>query len=736
MLELLLRLLGIKRKRRKVYAQPPLPGAPQTRPSLSEQRSRPAQAMPAPPGQVQEPSALMKAAAEQTAESARAVARKRARERGGAAALPLIGRFFTPPKRSAVAMPLAPGSVQVRRATEADNVASPSTSPVAKRPKRGLGGFLRSIGRDISAAWAGSTGRFVKRTAWIMLIYVAPAAAVGVPSWIVFEEMRAIGIEVAPISVPDQVVRAGRTPEVLGRLLIDQLELVRRDALVDRADRWPRDLPGRQPALALAGESGNLRRAAVWLRSFTPNPVRRITGAVTELPNGTLGLNIYMTGMNQGAAVAALEGFDANALPSVVAGAAPLLLRASAPKLYAWYVASREGRPERVQTLLNGLLTDPASGSVDRSTRDAVEYLIGITLVRAGRVDEAREASDLLVARAPDYAPAHFLRAVVLAARDDNEGALAAVERAATLDGNTAWSHKARGRILNETGKLAEGLVELRTARRLDPTDGDAAVMEVNTLLSLRRGEEAGLAVRTGLERAPGHPGLQEAAAVVMLGRGRPDMALGFIDGELRLRPERVSAMLAKARIMIALRRGADALLIAEQALRLQPSNGAAQMTRGFALLATQRPTDALAAFDRLLQAAPAMPALMQGRAMALVMLGRREEATVLMREVLALQPDNRVVQFELDRLEGRTPVRPGAAPPAAPAQADTPVPAPQNTLPTRVAPIDVGPAPAARPAPVADPSIAPAAPGAFTRQPGQSNPGVFRRPDATPPAP
>ena len=209
---------------------------------------------------------------------------------------------------------------------------------------------------------------------------------------------------------------------------------------------------------------------------------------------------------------------------------------------------------------------------------------------------------------------------------------------------------------------------------------------------------------------------------------------------------------------LMAMRRGADALLLAEQALRLNPSNGSAQMTRGFALLATARPTQALQVFEALLPLAPTMSALIQGKALALVQLDRKEEALPLLEQILERAPDNRGVRQELERITGRpaTPMRaepqaggaapplmrgarlPAAAPPAASSLAPpgappgAPLGAVQGSLPLRVAPVDVGLAPAARVAPAATSGAAPAAPGDFGLRPGLPTPqGVFRRPDS-----
>ncbi len=720
MLEMLLRLLGLKRRRRRrVYVQPPMP------PGVGQGTRRSS-------GGSLAPGDLRREAEIQTAEAARKFQREREARKGkksGWADVPVIGAWFKP-RRVRVESPIPPQSnrpqPQVRRSTGPEPGMRMDAPTRVRRPPRTV---LRELRDGFAKGWAGPAGQTFRKVTLIGMLVVIPVFGVLVPGYFIVEEMRNIGIEVRPFVVPAETAKTGRTPEVLAQLLIDQIDVARRETLIDRGERWQPDVGSRQPSFDLATQADTLHTIAVWLRGLTPRPVRTVTAAVTQLADGKLSLRIYMTGMNRGAPVAALEGFNTEDLNRVVAGAAPLVLRAATPRLYAWYLANHEQRPEALQAGLHALLTDPANGVADTATRDTAEFLIARNMARGGRPDEAMELADELIKRSPRYAPGHFARALAFLAHDDPDAALLEAEEARKIDGGSAWSYKVMGRVLLSVRRYADALAEIRVARRLDPNDGAAIVLEAETLMSMRRVEEASTTVRTGLERAPGQPGILEAASAVMLARGHPDVAIGLINDELRQRPERVSALIMKARLLSAIGRGEEALAAADTSLRLQPSNGMAQAARGYALVAASRPTEALTLFERLIDSAPENPMVRQGRALALAQLGRRDEAIAEFRRVLELQPDFAAARREMDKLRNTDATALPAVPTAKPI-----APVKKTTSETFITtPVDVGPAPTP-PVPQAQRSQTPAPPGTFDAQRQGAPMGAFRRPDSEDP--
>lgn len=710
MLELLLRLFGVKRRRRRVRAMGPVP--PVTPVSNRGESARPAG--PRPPTPVE---TLQRNAERQNAEQAELLHRRKGKSRDGL--LVRLGLVEKKTRRRST-------GEEVSKGDSARSPVPPPSSRSERRPRKTWRAVMREVGQEVAQSWSGPFGSTARTVLRVLVVFVLPAAVVGVPAYYVIEEMRAIGVEVEPFSVPADVAKTGRTPEVLAQLLIDQVDVVRRNVLLDHTDRWPQDISGRQPPFALATEADTLHEVAIFLRGLTLSPTRIVSGSVTEQSDGKLSLRLYMTGMNRGAPVASLDGFNPEELNRVVAGAAPLMLRAVSPRLYAWVVGNAEQRPEVLQTTLNALVDDPASGQVEEATRNTVDFLMARNLTRSGRADEAMEIADGLIKRAPAYPPAYYARALAELVLSDGDAAMAAAQQARQLDGGNPWSYKVVARVEMALGHFADALSDIRVARRLDPGDGAAIVQEAEILLSMRRVDEAAAAVRQGMERAPGQPGVMETAAMVMLARGRADVAVGMINNELRLRPDRVTALIVKARLLSALGRGSDALLAADAALRLQPTNGTAQTARGYALISTGRPTEALALFEKLKEVAPRNATVLQGRALALSAIGRKDEAIAEFEQTLEIAPDFNAARRELMRLQGKTPPPlHGDAAGAAAAQK------PQSDNFT-AAPVDVGPAPAPA-VPSAPTSQQPVAPGTFLNERGKA-PTEFHRPDSAPP--
>ena len=83
--------------------------------------------------------------------------------------------------------------------------------------------------------------------------------------------------------------------------------------------------------------------------------------------------------------------------------------------------------------------------------------------------DAAAQATKLLTEHGD--CDTHLLHAAVLATRGDNAAALAAAERAAALDANSARAQTTLATLLVQAGRLPEGLQHALHAAELDGTD-------------------------------------------------------------------------------------------------------------------------------------------------------------------------------------------------------------------------------------------------------------------------
>ena len=88
----------------------------------------------------------------------------------------------------------------------------------------------------------------------------------------------------------------------------------------------------------------------------------------------------------------------------------------------------------------------------------------------------ADEAATRVIAAAPNYAHAHYVKAEVLGLSNGFDAALATYDRAIALDRNHAAAYVGRARNLNVIGRAADALAPVEKAIRLSPRDPELYV--------------------------------------------------------------------------------------------------------------------------------------------------------------------------------------------------------------------------------------------------------------------
>lgn len=647
----LLRLFGLRRKRRRVYIQPPLP--PPT-PTPARRRHKNDAAMPLPPGYIQ--------------------ARGQA-EPSPPPALP-------PRKFGPSSMPLPPGQLQGPSAPEATRARAreaakegrlspsalvraleqPAQTARRNRPPGGAGRGATGatpplppprprLRQRLGAGWARWRPR-LRRAGRFGLLYGLPAAIVLVAAGLVVREMRHVGVVVMPFTVPAPIAASGRTPDVLAQHLVDHIARVRRATLVDLTDR-PADAIGPAPPVGLPAPLLSRRGIATRLRDLLAAPVERVTGDVVAQPDGRLALRLHMTG---GGEIAARAGIAPNDLDEALQQTAAQVWRIADPVLYAWYLTEREPRPAVRLNLLRALLKNPATDETlsDPAARQTVTVLLGRAMIKAGDPGGALALLDDMGPPARVDPLAVALRASAELQLGRVQSATESEERVLSLAPHSAWAHKSAAAFFLNAGRFNDALAQARAARAIAPNDGAAAILETSALVVLHNESEAIKVARSAIQLAPEQPGVQESLGNVLLGAHRPDLALPLFDSELKRNPGRLPAMIGRIRALQALHRFDEALTTANEALQIVPNDGTTLVLRAFTLLALKRPQDALAGFDVLLNSRPDMPMLLQGKVAALIALDRKADALALLERLSKLIPNNKQVQAEIDKLRGQ----------------------------------------------------------------------------------
>jgi tetratricopeptide (TPR) repeat protein len=220
-------------------------------------------------------------------------------------------------------------------------------------------------------------------------------------------------------------------------------------------------------------------------------------------------------------------------------------------------------------------------------------------LIGAGRTAEARALLRTALAASPDDAQLHYLLGAAHHAAGDPVAALAAFDRAATLEPKLLAARQGRAAMLLALGRTDAALAE--SAAIVESFPGDAQNLANHALLLLQ--------VRA-----------DPAAAVTLWDRAlaiAPDLAPALVNrGHLLLQLGRTPAALASARAFVAAHPAdprahaqlGEALLASgeygaalpaiDRALGLAPDTALLYVKRGYALAALRRFTEAKQAFD------------------------------------------------------------------------------------------------------------------------------------------
>jgi tetratricopeptide (TPR) repeat protein len=523
---------------------------------------------------------------------------------------------------------------------------APGAAPIVVTTQAGrarFGWLLASLG-------------WVMRTA-ILLGLVAGLGYLAVQP--VLREAQRIDVELLPLSVPAALADAGMTPEVAAARLLDALDAVVVKTMETARIRPAREEMGPIPAIGVTIPGRpTLRSLASALREVEGRPLRRITGEVVALPDNRLAVRLRVPGANQ---IASAEGAPGEGLDAVLVRAAPEIWRRLNPMLYAWGVAD-SGEPEaairpRLVAVVQELRLPP---TVER----AINVLYIRSLVRSGRSEEALARLEPLE-RAGLATPMLFnVKAQALADQGRTEAALEAQRRAVLAEGTTVWSHISSAHLLMRMGRPREALTDLQSARRLQPNNFDAVLMEGMALLSLGRPAEGLALVARVAEARPKQAGVNEAMGNALLANNRAAEALIAFEAELASNPRATTARIGRITALRALRRPAEALVAVEEVLAASPRDLMALNQHGAILVELGRHDAALEVFEDILKRRADEPGALFGRGMALAALGRRPEAIGVMARLVEIQPSNRRAVVELARLRG---VPPPPLPPAPP---------------------------------------------------------------------
>ncbi len=150
-----------------------------------------------------------------------------------------------------------------------------------------------------------------------------------------------------------------------------------------------------------------------------------------------------------------------------------------------------------------------------------------LTALAEGRLEEARQGFERVLAAEPDHPIAlHWAAVIAYQQGTPPDSVLGQIDRAIALDGEQALFHNSRGALLYALGRDLDAAESFHRAVKLNDQDGPIWNNLGNALLRLNRIDEAENCYRQALAVAPGLISAINNLGVALKRRGRLDKAL------------------------------------------------------------------------------------------------------------------------------------------------------------------------------------------------------------------
>lgn len=268
------------------------------------------------------------------------------------------------------------------------------------------------------------------------------------------------------------------------------------------------------------------------------------------------------------------------------------------------------------------------------------QFTEAVQLFQRGDLNGAEARCKSLIARDPNFPPAHDVLGNIHLRRGDFVGAEAAFEAALKLNPALADIRVslASAQLRQQRFEVAEA--NARQALSLAPGNPRGLSMLGLILRNLKRFGEAVECARQVLGANPRFPPAHAELGAALEGAGRHEEALACYGEALRLAPNFPEAWYAKGKVLNVLERHGEAEVAFRKALELRPDFAVAHSGLAGALASLQRHDEAFAAFTKSVELAPGDPNLQSAFGLWLQTRGRWDEAALCFARALDVFPD------------------------------------------------------------------------------------------------
>ena len=264
----------------------------------------------------------------------------------------------------------------------------------------------------------------------------------------------------------------------------------------------------------------------------------------------------------------------------------------------------------------------------------------GLALHQAGRLDEARERYDAVLAADPDHFDALHLKGVTCIQAGQLLRGAELIERATRIKPLVAAAHGNLANALNGLGRHEEALASCDRAIALTPDYAEAHGNKGLALYQLGRVEEALASYGRVVSLRPNLAKAHYNQAVMLRELERLEPAVASFDRAIALDPNAAEAHGGRGIALRELGRAEEALVSCGRAIALNPAYAEAHLNQAIALRELRRVEEALAAYDRAIALKLDYAEAHSNRGNALCDLQRYGEALIGYERAIALKPD------------------------------------------------------------------------------------------------
>jgi len=265
----------------------------------------------------------------------------------------------------------------------------------------------------------------------------------------------------------------------------------------------------------------------------------------------------------------------------------------------------------------------------------------GLALHQAGRLGDAEEIYNKILAIQPDHFDSLHLLGVIFSQRGNHAEAVRQIDFALKTNPNDCLALNNRGVALKELKRFEEALASYDRALTMRPDFAEALSNRGVALYELKRFEEALASYDLALAVRPDYAEALSNRGNALKELKRFEEALASYDRALTLRPDYAETLCNRGLTLLELKRFEEALASCDRALMLRPDYPEALSNRGNALRQLKRFEEALASYDRALALRPDYAGALSNRGLILHELERFEEALASCDRALSVRPDH-----------------------------------------------------------------------------------------------